>query len=173
MVFMVGIASLSGCGTTVGNGATSSVTFAFKAFSQAGIASDDGSLSELVMCVKRLRFKPTESDPGANVDFPLGEVALSPAGTNLAALEVPTGTYLRIELDLDSHCGSSRSLRITNSHGSFVTDSGVTLRFQGHFEVTSGLQTVNLGVQAIVRALRAVTQDSELRDTAESASGDY
>ena len=174
LLFAVGCAS-SSQGTSSGNPV---VAMKFAAYNSAAsskareLSSVDAlAVSSVKMCFKRLRFKQASGD--SNVDLALGEVTLSPSGTELANVSVPAGTYTRIELDLDDECGSGQSLSVTNGNGSFATDEGMTIKFDGSFTYTGDSRSLELAVQAVVSALGAVTNSSQLRSAAEGASGSF
>lgn len=132
------------------------------------------SVSSLKFCFKRLRFKQTaDATVSENQDFYLGEVTISNLGTDLTGVEIPVGTYSRIEFDLEPNCPSGKSIELTNSNGSFSTDSTITIRFDGTFVHTELDQTLNLNIQQIVSSLNTVASDSDVRAKAEAASGSF
>lgn len=158
-------------GTSTGNPL---VAVKFKAYNSTM------ALSQLKFCFKRIRFKmsgeSTNADPtqdSDNLDFYLGEVSISSLGTNLEDISLPSGTYSRVELDLEDKCPSGKSVQLTNSNGSFSTDDRITIKFEGTFVHTSANQTLELGIQQITSALNTVTSDSNIRNKAESVSGDF
>ena len=171
LLFSVGCASSQG--TSSGNPVVAMKFAAYNsaASSKASEAVDALAVSSVKMCFKRLRFKQASGD--SNVDLALGEVTLSPSGTQLASVAVPAGTYTRIELDLEDGCGSGESLSVTNGNGSFATDDGMTIKFDGSFTYTGDSRSLELAVQAVVSALGAVTNSSQLRSAAEGASGSF
>jgi hypothetical protein len=134
------------------------------------------AVTTLKMCFKRLRIKPVDEDSAdpaadsANVDFELGEVTVSNAGTSLGTISVPEGEYRRIEFDLESNCASGKSLQLTNANGTFSTNERITIKFSGVFNADAD-GVLNLGVQNILDALNSYTAPASLRDTAEAVSG--
>lgn len=132
------------------------------------------SVSSLKMCFKRLRFKQSatglEED---NTDLLLGEITISPSGTEITSVEIPNGTYDRIEFDLDDTCPSGKSIQIQNANGFFTTTDRTTIRFDGTFTVNEETTQLDLNIQAIITALNSVNANSQVRDRAESASGSF
>src|SRR5688572_5949637 len=102
--------SACGPGTTTGN---PQVTLSFEPYSEQSfmkwlLPSAYAATSQLKFCFKRLRFKvdgaATAGDKtkdNDNIDLSLGEVDISPSGTDLTTVEIPANTYRRIEFDLD------------------------------------------------------------------------
>jgi hypothetical protein len=168
-------------GTSTGNPL---VSLKFDSFSStlALKASDitPQAVSSLTMCFKRLRFKlenevtnPDPSQDEDNVDFYLGDVAISNLGTTLDAIHLPKGTYKRVEFDLDNDCPSGKSVQLTNSNGSFTSTSSMTIRFEGTFVHTGAIADLNLEIQQIVSALNTVTSPSQIKSKAEGVDGSF
>jgi hypothetical protein len=161
-------------GTSTGNPVASVHFASYNPNAKATQSASSLSVQTLRMCFKRLRFKMASSDlSGDELDLDLGDVVLSPNGTDLGDVNVPSGVYKRIEFDLDDHCAGGKSLEVTNAHGSFSTTDGMTIRFDGTFVVDSDSETLLLAIQQIVSALGAVTNDSALRNAAESVDGSF
>lgn len=129
------------------------------------------SVTSLKMCIKRLRFK-TSTLAGEDFDFDLGEVTISPGGTSLGDVEAPTGTFSRIEFVLNDSCFGGKSLTVTNSNGTYSTNEGMQIRFDGILTIDESTTSISLYIQDIVDALNTVTNNSQVRSAAESASGD-
>ncbi len=167
VIFVLVFFSLSGCGTTTG-----SYVVSFSSYSRSNV-------SALKFCVKRIRFKTdgetTSGDPSSdedNIDFDLGEVTIDSSGSNLSSVSVPQGTYKRVEIDLEDHCASGKSLQITNGNGTFSTTQRISVKFEGTFTAEKSAEgALELGIQLIINALDTVTNNSEIRDQAESVSG--
>lgn len=166
--------ALSACsnkseGTSTGNPLVAIQFKSYTALMAADISPQ--AVSDLKMCFKRLRFKPI-SGLDENVDLALGEVAVDPAGTLLAAVRVPAGTYTRVEFDLNPDCTSGKSIQLTNSSGSFSTHETITIRFDGTL-ILSASQDLDLDMQSIITALNTVTSDLEIKTKAESVGGSF
>lgn len=133
------------------------------------------SINSLTMCFKRLRLKVQTTDPddSGNIDLELGEVTLSPTGTDLGDIELPKGTYTRVEFDLDDHCPSGKSVQVSNASGSYSTNDGIKIRFDGNVTLDENSQGLLLMIQAITGALNGVASDNDIRNEAESVSGSF
>lgn len=163
----------SGCGTQTGNGV---VTVEFSAYSAGALARlglPPKSVTSVKMCFKRLRFKATSTSGEDNIDLPLGEVTLDSSGTSLSQVTIPSGTYTRIEFDLNKDCASGKSLQIENSSGTFTTESTTTIKFDGTFTMTQSHRVLSLGIQNIINKLNEVNSNGQLKDKAEEASGSF
>lgn len=137
------------------------------------------AVSSVTMCFKRLRFKTenesTNSDPildDDNIDFEIDEVTLSNGGTSLGTVQVPPGTYTRIEFDLEDKCSSGSSVSVTNSSGTFMVNDRITIKFEGNVIIEKNT-TLSMAVQAIVVALDSITADSEIKTQMEGVSGSF
>ena len=168
-LFLIATSCSNGNGTSTGNPL---VVVQFKSFTAfaAGQASTLNVLN-LKMCLKRLRFKPV-SGLVDNIDLFLDEVTVVTSGTMITAVNVPPGTYSRVEFDLDTHCASGKSVQVTNGAGTFTSIDTMTIRFDGNLVLTTA-QNLNLNVQAIVSALNTVTSDADIKIKAESVGGTY
>ena len=165
-----------GKGTTTGNPkAPVSLSFSpYNASAKATGSIQPMAVASLVMCFDRLRFKTADiGGSEEEIDVYLGEVTLSPAGTNLADIEVPHGTYERIEFDLDDKCASGRSVQVQNGNGFFFTNENMTIRFEGTFTADEASGNLELFIQNIVSALNTVSSNSQIRSKAEGASGTF
>ena len=134
------------------------------------------AVSDLRFCFKRLRFKKDTTDTldpaldDDNVDLMLGEVAIDSAGSNLATVSVPEGTYYRVEFDLEPECAAN-SVNLTNDFGVFTSGDRITIKFDGVF-VVNGAESLVLGTQNILNAANAYNGVGSLRDALENVSGD-
>ncbi len=165
------------CGTTTGN---PQVRLQFASYTASSlldylIAPAYASVSSLKLCFKRLRFKAnsTGSAGTGDVDLQLGEVTIASAGTSLTTVEVAIGVYRRIEFDLEDQCASARSVQLQNGSGSFSTSDRMTIKFDGTFTADAAEETLVLGIQALVSQMDTVTADSQIKDRAEAAAGDF
>ena len=95
------------------------------------------AVSDLKFCFKRLRFKQDLADtvdPALedNIDLELGQVSISTTGTLLGTVQVPEGTYRRVEFDLESDCdGTTKNSvdLISDSYSGASTDR-ITIKFE-------------------------------------------
>jgi hypothetical protein len=159
------------------------VTLRTSSFSTASIFSPwlineaYAGVSELRFCFKRLRFKKDTSDvPGDdddllddNIDFNLGEQIITSSGGLLGTVNVPEGTYYRVEFDLEPECAGV-SAQVSNDFGTYSSNEQIKVKFDGVF-VVNGSETLELGVQNILSEVNAHNGGS-LSDRLESISGD-
>lgn len=133
------------------------------------------AVSDMQVCFKRLRFKKDLTDTldpllEDNIDLNLGLVTLSSAGTDLPVVNVPAGTYYRIEFDLEPECGVGKSVQLSNDFGVFHSIDRITIKFEGVFTV-DGSETLNLNIQDILTAANGYNGVGDIRDALENASG--
>jgi hypothetical protein len=160
-------------GTSTGNPLSSEPGVALKMAAFSPTAVPGNNVLSLAMCLKRLRFKAASgSSDSGDIDLQLGDVTLDPSGTLLSSVQIPIGTFDRIEFDLDPSCSSGHSVALTNSSGSFTSTDDMTIRFDGSITIT-GDQSVELLVQQIVNALATVTSGSAIKSAAEGVSGSF
>jgi hypothetical protein len=131
-------------------------------------------VSELKVCFKRLRFKTSTDDSlpdleEDNIDFNLGEVTLSSSGTLLGSVNVPVGTYYRVEFDLEPAC-AGKSLNLSNDFGVYSSTDTMKIKFDGVF-IVNGAETLELGVQDILNAANSYNGVGRIKDAMEAASG--
>lgn len=137
------------------------------------------AVSNAKLCFKRVRFKQagetTNPDPSLdadNIDFDIGEKTLSPMGAGLGNVNVPKGQYVRLEFDIDNHCGNGYSVSVTNSSGTFTTNDGVSIKFEGTLNIVGDI-SLEIFMQNIVTELNAVTNSSQIKTRLESVSGTF
>lgn len=176
---------------------THKVTLTLGAYNTASlmdylIPSAYANVSELKACFKRLRFKKTLSDSPSssmddssssddsrssddsindvedNIDFNIGEVTLTSSGTLLGSVNLPEGTYYRVEFDLEPSC-AGKSLKLTNDFGTYSSTENIKIKFDGVL-VIDGSKNVELGVQNILDAANAYNSGS-MADHFENVSG--
>lgn len=168
------LAGGSGEGTTTGNPIVQVKIASFTA-----LHFDTLAVNELRMCFKRLRFKKASSSSSdEDLDLNLGLVTINPSGNNLTTVSIPSGTYDRVEFDLEEECSNTTnepSLYVDNgrSGSPFQTDDRISIRFEGTFVVDESVEVLELGIQAIVDSLDSATSNSNLKDRAENASGTF
>ncbi|MFZ8934552.1 MAG: hypothetical protein ACO20H_09680 [Bacteriovoracaceae bacterium] len=109
-----------------------------------------GSTSVL-FCFKRVRLKAA-NDTTQDLRFELEDIEISEQGTYLSSIEVPDGTYERVEFKFDNHCQNGKSVEIRNAFGSFSTSEEVTLRFEGRILVNQD-QVLSLNTEGIMEQL--------------------
>lgn len=182
LMFICAVATLVACqpadGTSTGNPLVSLSMGAYTSMESPSYSPQSVTMARF--CFKRLRFKmdgevtpPDSSTDEDNIDFEIGDVLLDSSGTYLGAVELPVGTYSRVEFDLENHCVSGKSVQVHNSSGSYSSDQRITVKFEGTFVHSSAGSDLNLGVQSIISALDAVTADNQIKSALESASGDF
>ena len=129
------------------------------------------AVSNLSMCFKRIRLKPSNSIINENVDFEIGYLNIPPSGIELGDIEVSLGTFERIEIDLENDCNNSgeSSIVFTNDHGTFSSNDRISLRFEGSFSTTN--VDVNLLLQNIINTLNNYNGSTDLKDDIENQTG--
>lgn len=116
---------------------------------------------------------PHNSDPSIsedNIDFNIGEITVSSETTQLGSIKIPSGTYRRIEFDLENSCASGKSISLVNNFGTFSATDRITIKFDGHFEANID-GTLTLGVQQILNQLNNYNGTGPMKTTVESISG--
>lgn len=183
-LFILILAFSSGCGPGGGTGTGNPVTvrmqdnqpFAWlKKTYDAFIPSSHAAVGNIKFCFKRLRFKPDSSSAGSNYDLQIGEVSIDPNGTNLLTLKIAPGTYQRVEFDLENECDNvpgKPSVTFTNDNGTFSTQDRMTIKFDGVF-VVDGTETLDLNIDALLDNLELVNNDTQIKTSLESATGDF
>lgn len=185
IVTLILLVSLVGCNSGSDDSVTSSskssypVQLSMGSYTTASLSNllipnAYAAVSELKVCFKRLRFKTsvddTLPDTGEdNIDFALGEVILSTSGTLLGTVNVPEGTYYRVEFDLEPEC-AGKSLNLSNDFGVYSSVDTIKIKFDGVF-VVDGSTSLELGVQDILNAANAYNGAESLRDAFEAVSG--
>lgn len=183
---------LSGCeseentgGTTTGNPQIVKVELRFDSYTAYHhipildyiIPTAHAGVNTLSFCFKRLRFKKADtstSDPDNsedNIDFEVGEIDLTNAGTLLGEIELEEGTYKRLEFDLNDNCSSGLSVDLNNDNSDFTSTDRITIKFSGTFTASGSNKTLSLGVQHIIDALGSYNGSPSLKDKLEGLSG--
>ncbi|MEK6579079.1 MAG: hypothetical protein AABZ55_07610 [Bdellovibrionota bacterium] len=170
----------SGCGgTSTGNGivAVKLSTYNQLVWWQELIPSAHATVNSVTFCFKRIRFKTQSvdsSDPAndpSNIDFAVGAIALSTAGTSLGSVSIPINTYSRVEFDLEDNCGLGYSVSVANSNGTFTTANRITVKFEGSFAMDQSAKALSLGIQNIIGALNSVAVGTTIKADMEAVSG--
>jgi hypothetical protein len=185
LISMILLATLVGCNSDKDDSVTSGgksypVRLSMGSYTTASLSNllipnAYAAVSDLRVCFKRLRFKTSTDDsiPDAqedNIDFNLGEVALSNSGTLLGTVTVPAGTYYRVEFDLEPTC-AGKSLNLSNDFGVYSSAENIKIKFDWVF-IVDGSTTLELGVQNILSEANAYNGVESLRDAFERVSGD-
>jgi hypothetical protein len=126
------------------------------------------------MCLKRVRFKVTDSSAGEDIDLELGNTEIKQEGTPLSYIEVSDTVYERVEFDLAKDCngGTTPSVEFINSNGTFSSDDSMTIRFEGEFSPSNG--DLTLFIQNIVDQVKNYqVSDGSIKDQLEAVSGTY
>ena len=95
---------------------------------------------DLGMCMKVIRFKTTtdDSELGTELELSVGFVRYNGAEAHLTRLQVPAGTYQRVELVFDNVCvENAYSVSVQNTSGFFSANRRLRVRFDGTIKITS------------------------------------
>ena len=131
-------------------------------------------VNNLSFCFKRIRFKSSDTDIGSDIELDVGEIIVKPEGTVLGQVEVMSGTYKRVEFDLQKDCdGTTKpSISIMNDNGTYSTEDRMTIKFEGNFD--SSKEDLGMFVQNFIDVLKNYTPaDGELKDVLEGVSGTF
>lgn len=165
-------------GTTTGNPTLVNMRFAsYSSFSQNNMIlalNSTSNLSTLTFCFKRLRFKSDTSS--SNIDIELGEVTINQEGTDLSTVEVPKGTYTRIEFDLEKDCENNNadSVSLVNDNGTFSTDDRITIKFEGEIILNQSSKDLDLYINNFTDALKDYSaSDGSIKDLLEIKEGSF
>jgi hypothetical protein len=139
------------------------------------------SVTTFTGCFVRLRFKTLGESTNADVTIDednldisvLGRRSIPAGGTSLMNVAPGFATYTRVEIDLEDDCGTSSSLNITNTHGSFLTASRVTLVFTGTFVFDQAGKFLMLDIDNMITDLAGVTADSGVLAAAQLSTGTF
>ncbi len=143
--------------------------------SELVIPSAHAAVSNTKFCFKRLRIKLESSSAVSDIELSLGQVDIDPSGTSLLTVQVPEGTYRRVEFDLEKECdgvAAKPSVTFTNGNGTFSTQDTMTIRFDGSYTV-SAAGTLTLDIDPLFDALDLVTADNQIKTSLENAPGDF
>lgn len=153
------IAFLNGCG---GQGARSSDP-AVTVFTQPYSSAFTG-VQSLSICLESITFQETasETDDGIMEIRPRKTQALETQGTDLTTIQVPSGTYKRIELILDNVCGTGESLSLQNLSGSFSSSDQLILRFEGELTLEADTD-LGLDLDIFLNELGSITSNPQIR----------
>lgn len=136
------------------------------------------SFTTATFCLKRLRFKTDDNDANSsddNIDFSPGVVTLSATGSTIGDVTLPTGTYKRIEFDMETNCvgtnTSQTSVTFTNEFGSYSTDDTITMKWKGTFVADTVTQSISLNISNAITALAALDDpgNNDIKNSLEAA----
>lgn len=177
--------ALGGCGKGEGN-----VTLKFSGTQTASlmdylIPNAFAAVSEVKMCLKRLRFKQDDaaaSSESDNIDFSPGLVTITSTGADIGTIVLPEGTYKRVEFDMEPDCDNAGTTTyaasFTGDNGSGSTTATTSIIFRGTFEADGSDTTLTLAVANIMSSLDtditgAVGDSTLVKDALEAAGGTF
>jgi hypothetical protein len=127
------------------------------------------AISQLQICPSEVKL--TAAPGGTDVVAPLEMTERSlGSGSTIASVSIPQQSYDGIELRLSQACASSRSMRITNTNGTFQSTETIVLAFNGTFTATHE-QSIRLDIVPLTNQLASVSSDTQIKTTAEAAIG--
>ncbi len=133
-----------------------------------------GSDVQLMMCFDRIRFK-YDDDTGpadGDIEFPIGRVVDNGQGSTLGSVQVPAGTYKRIEFDFKPNCGDSTSVIVSNLFGLFSTNERIRVRFEGDITISENTK-IKIGTRPLRDALTSIQSGPEIPIALESIAGTF
>ncbi len=180
MAMKCALLSLVACGNTRTGNPTVTLELG-KSGSQAARLNQDRrmvpfAVSMLRFCFKRVRFKVDSSDSAADAssyELEVGDVLFQNDVEALETLEIPVGTFERVEFDLDDHCATASSLQVSNDHGTFSTDDHITIKFEGLFTVEKDTKNWIFLLDALLVAMDSINDGAQIKAAAEAVSGDF
>lgn len=176
-------------GTSTGN---PSLHLSFGPFLQAPImmqkinavgSSENLDNVSVIFCMANLTFKTIQDyvetgdvDVDGNIvkhiAFKAQEYSISPLGTDLGFVSVPTDSYRQIEFLLSGNsCESQKSVQVVNSYGTFATGSEIKLKFNGNKPIYFSTDELQMLIVPIIEALATVTSNEEIKGKIESVNG--
>lgn len=151
--------------------------YSSRQFVRAVAATSTVTVSQIKLCFKQVRFK-TVADSNShvgdsgNIGFETGEITLNPDGGTLGSLTAARADYYRIELDLDNHCDSKKSMQVTLSSGRTISsEDPITLTVDGTFSLESDSVGLALDISSIAKNLATAERSTDLKTDSERASG--
>lgn len=157
--------------TETGNPIISNASINFSAF------PDMSGVSEIRMCLDRMRFRRDDDSDNRDVDlYDVGYISISASGTTINGVNFPIGTFEKVEFELASNCDglSSPSLYVDNDNDGgtpFQTNDPIEISFRGQINITDN-SSLNISLTNLIANLADVTSNSELKDAAEDASSE-
>lgn len=191
LIFTLGCGSGSNNPTSATSTSTTSttVTLSFGSYTVAQNSIMDylipkayaATFTTATFCLKRLRFKTDDEDSSSsedNIDFSPGVVTLSTSGSTIGVITLPTGTYKRIEFDMETDCmdtnPSQASVAFANEFGSYTSDDTITMKWRGTFVANEVAQSLTLNISNAINALTALDNpgNNDIKNTLEAAGSD-
>lgn len=133
----------------------------------------DDKYADLKICFKRVRFKTPEtldSTTEDNIDFNSGLINFSGSEVGIGNINLPKGSYRRIEFDISKNCNENFSISIVNSTGAFQTEDTISIRFNGSFEHSSE-SILKLNMFSWKQAIQQIQASEDIKGTLESLDG--
>ncbi len=147
-------------------------TLSLQVGSFAEILDADEPVPQIFLCVEQIRLLKPDDDDGDDVRIDLnGEnqiLNLRPDGTVLDFIDVPVGSYGRVELRLSSDCGGV-SAAVSNANGDYAISEEVNLRFRGSVTNNGSIKRLVLDMDQMVTGL----VDAKNRNDVEEALTDF
>lgn len=141
---------------------------------EVGGFPEEGSGSvNMQLCVDELRFRNDgeDDDHEYRVEFRAKWITLSPAGTLIDNnLQVPFGSYERIDLKLSNDCGGAYAT-VTNANGTFAATEEVDLRFSGAVTVAGASSKLILDMSNMITAALRATSNSQFQSALSDSEG--
>lgn len=164
--------------TIVGNPITSIVEVKVAPFSTTTAQWSPFSLahadvSNLIWCFQRLHLRPAGDDKIRHIiPFTRDQVPISPLGTKIEDVAMPTGHFDLVLIELKDNClPNYKSVQLTNSYGNFATTNQIYLPFDGDLIIESSATKAIFDIQNFVSVLNTVTSDAEIKPKMLSVRG--
>jgi hypothetical protein len=153
--------------TTLGNPMTE---YSIHSFSQLQDANGQTIQGSFAICIRSVTLRSVAQT--VVVDYPsANEIPVPETGVDLQSLSFPEGNFTEISLNLESRCGTGRSLRVTNGNGAFTTQDSIAVRFLGTFDGSTS--KIGLYIQSLVTNLYQATQDSDVAPLATAVTNSF
>lgn len=131
------------------------------------------SITSLTVCMTQMVLMNVSGEQ-VTVPFTAPEEQTIPvSGLDLWDLPIPYGQYTKIDLMLADACGTGQSLALTNSSGTFNTNSQIALEFSGNEFVGATAQKIVFDIQTLASALSQAQSGSTIATIAMSSQGTY
>lgn len=150
--------------STMGNPMREKTSFAVGKYQQ---------IESLSLCIQKITLTDAANN---NVVVPYesqGEILIPMGGIDLGTLPVPSGQYTKIALEVADVCGKSRSVAVTNSSGTFITNLPLSIKFSGSEFVGNTLQKIILDPAALAQNLSQAMSSANVASLASDSLGLY